>query len=389
MTPDEFARLGELVSDALLLLSGDGRILAANARAGQRLSSAGRPALTADALLADYVGDPPESTHDFLRSCRRSREDVVGAFRLVGEDEPTRVFGKLLAPGDDRARTTLLLRIASKDDPINRFAILNGKIAELGREIARRRSLEQELREQRDLAAFGRDIGAELARNTDLHTMLQRCAELLVQHLDSAFSRIWLVSANRAELELMASAGLYTHLDGGHSRIPIGKFKIGLIAERGEPHLTNAVIGDERVHDQEWARREGLISFAGYPLVVDRQTIGVMAIFARHELTADCLTAMESVANSIALGVIRKQSDVKLQKQARALQLADQRKDEFLAMLAHELRNPLAPIRSGLELLQLGQFEGDTVQLMSEQGLSPDATGRRPARRFPHHAGPH
>jgi signal transduction histidine kinase len=34
------------------------------------------------------------------------------------------------------------------------------------------------------------------------------------------------------------------------------------------------------------------------------------------------------------------------------------RKDEFLAMLAHELRNPLAPIRTGLELIRLG---GDSV----------------------------
>ena len=33
---------------------------------------------------------------------------------------------------------------------------------------------------------------------------------------------------------------------------------------------------------------------------------------------------------------------------------ADKRKDEFLAMLAHELRNPLAPLRTGLELLRLG-----------------------------------
>ncbi|HEY1376536.1 MAG TPA: histidine kinase dimerization/phospho-acceptor domain-containing protein, partial [Gemmataceae bacterium] len=33
------------------------------------------------------------------------------------------------------------------------------------------------------------------------------------------------------------------------------------------------------------------------------------------------------------------------------LREADRRKDEFLAMLAHELRNPLTPIRSGLDLL--------------------------------------
>ena len=40
------------------------------------------------------------------------------------------------------------------------------------------------------------------------------------------------------------------------------------------------------------------------------------------------------------------------------LREADARKDEFLAMLAHELRNPLAPIRTGLELIRRG---GDTV----------------------------
>jgi PAS domain S-box-containing protein len=40
-----------------------------------------------------------------------------------------------------------------------------------------------------------------------------------------------------------------------------------------------------------------------------------------------------------------------------ALQTADRRKDEFLALLAHELRNPLAPIRTGLELIRLA---GDT-----------------------------
>ncbi|MES2899892.1 MAG: ATP-binding protein [Pseudomonadota bacterium] len=45
----------------------------------------------------------------------------------------------------------------------------------------------------------------------------------------------------------------------------------------------------------------------------------------------------------------------------RALQEADRRKDEFLAMLAHELRNPLAPIRSGSQLLSL--VHGDSAQV--------------------------
>src|SRR5262245_58275863 len=46
-------------------------------------------------------------------------------------------------------------------------------------------------------------------------------------------------------------------------------------------------------------------------------------------------------------------------EQARALIEADRRKDEFLATLAHELRNPLAPIRNGLHILKLtGKAEG-------------------------------
>jgi signal transduction histidine kinase/CheY-like chemotaxis protein len=51
--------------------------------------------------------------------------------------------------------------------------------------------------------------------------------------------------------------------------------------------------------------------------------------------------------------------EMTVRKQAEeALLLADRRKDEFLATLAHELRNPLAPIRTGIDILRIRQ--GDT-----------------------------
>ena len=99
---------------------------------------------------------------------------------------------------------------------------------------------------------------------------------------------------------------MYTHLDGPHSRVPVGKYKIGLIAQERKPHLTNEVVGDPRVSDQEWARREGMVAFAGYPLVVDDRLVGVMAMFARHTLTEATLEAMASVADEIAVGIERK-----------------------------------------------------------------------------------
>jgi len=57
---------------------------------------------------------------------------------------------------------------------------------------------------------------------------------------------------------------------------------------------------------------------------------------------------------------IRAQMD-SLQQADASLRLADQRKDEFLATLAHELRNPLAPIRTGLQLLP--RVAGDPLRL--------------------------
>lgn len=52
-----------------------------------------------------------------------------------------------------------------------------------------------------------------------------------------------------------------------------------------------------------------------------------------------------------------------LQAQAKALQDADQRKDEFLAMLAHELRNPLAPLRHGLDILHRNPEGRDAAEI--------------------------
>ncbi|HEX3869584.1 MAG TPA: response regulator [Pirellulales bacterium] len=58
-------------------------------------------------------------------------------------------------------------------------------------------------------------------------------------------------------------------------------------------------------------------------------------------------------------------------RSAQALREADRRKDEFLAMLAHELRNPLAPIRNGVQLLQLNESDpksiADTCGMMQRQ----------------------
>ena len=50
----------------------------------------------------------------------------------------------------------------------------------------------------------------------------------------------------------------------------------------------------------------------------------------------------------------------------QALRDADRRKDEFLATLAHELRNPLAPIRNSLQILKMPRLDAATVERSRE-----------------------
>ena len=164
---------------------------------------------------------------------------------------------------------------------------------------------ETAISEQVRLSRLSMEISIALTREETLSGMLTSCTNTLVHHLDAAFARIWTLNEETNTLELQASSGLYTHLNGAHARVPMGSFKIGLIASERQPHLTNEVIGDPRVGEQEWARREGMVAFAGYPLLVGERLIGVIALFARYPLNPAVLQAMAIIANGIALGIER------------------------------------------------------------------------------------
>jgi signal transduction histidine kinase len=74
--------------------------------------------------------------------------------------------------------------------------------------------------------------------------------------------------------------------------------------------------------------------------------------------SADIVRLIEDVAE-------RAWSAVERVRAEDALRLADRRKDEFLAMLAHELRNPLAPISAAAQLLNLGPPDAARVERTS------------------------
>jgi PAS domain S-box-containing protein len=195
-------------------------------------------------------------------------------------------------------------------------------------------------------AGLRADVSAALSKPADSGEILRGCAEAIVRHLEAAFARIWTLNKEKNMLELQASAGMYTHLDGPHSRIQVGKLKIGLIAEEKRPHLTNDVVNDPRVSDKNWAQNEGMVSFAGYPLIVQDRVVGVMAMFARQRLSAATLDTLASVADTIAQGIERKRAEEAL-REAQA-ELAHVTRvmtmGELAGSIAHEINQPLAAV---------------------------------------------
>jgi PAS domain S-box-containing protein len=165
---------------------------------------------------------------------------------------------------------------------------------------------------------------------------------------------------------------------------------IGMCNLAGIPFFVNRA-GLEMVglHDIEMARRTPLASFF-FP--EDRATIineflpsvlekghGEIEIRFRHFETGQALwmaykvlTLPDASGRPVAFATIsqdvtdRKRLADDLRRLAADLAESDRRKTEFLAMLAHELRNPLAPITNAARALRLGGGDGAAFQSASE-----------------------
>jgi PAS domain S-box-containing protein len=103
-------------------------------------------------------------------------------------------------------------------------------------------------------------------------------------------------------------------------------------------------------------------SLLAVPLISRAHPLGVISFFTAQSgrvFDAEAQQAAEDVVRRAVVAI----ENAELYEQ---LKLADRRKDEFLATLAHELRNPLAPIRTGLELLRFAEDETETLQPLRE-----------------------
>ena len=231
------------------------------------------------------------------------------------------------------------------------------------RDISERKQADEMRATRTCLVVVRADVSLAFGKEESLEAILHECAESIVRHLDAAFARIWTLNGEEKMLELRASAGIYTHLNGAHARIPMGKLKIGMIALEQKPVLTNDLINDPIISDKSWAAKEGMAGFAGHPLVVGARTLGVMAVFSRKPLTTGTMEVLASVADLIAQGIERKHAEDGLRASERRLKETEAElarvarltaMGELAASIAHEVNQPLtAVVNNGSACLRL------------------------------------
>jgi signal transduction histidine kinase len=165
-----------------------------------------------------------------------------------------------------------------------------------------------------------------------------------LSHLLAPYYEVETVADGQAALEHVQAAP--PHLILSDVMMPVLDGFALVAAIRRDPATRSVPIILLSARAGEGAQIEGLESGADQYLVKP---------FSARELLARVASQLEMVR-------LRRDAEQALHESERQLREADARKDEFLALLAHELRNPLAPIRTGLELIRLSGDAPDTVR---------------------------
>ncbi|MGE4422091.1 MAG: sigma 54-interacting transcriptional regulator [Pseudodesulfovibrio sp.] len=159
-------------------------------------------------------------------------------------------------------------------------------------------------------------------RSTD--ALFSLIVDRLSSFEDVSLARIWLIKegdvcdaclmagecpSRELCLHLVASAGRssrqggrdWGRMDGTFRRFPMGVRKVGHIAATGQPVVVESIPDDPTwIAHPEWARAEGIVGFAGQPMRLHGEILGVLAVFTRSRVTQTSLDILSIIANHAA-----------------------------------------------------------------------------------------
>ena len=200
--------------------------------------------------------------------------------------------------------------------------------------------------------------------------LLDVVATTLTGNLGFAAAQVWLLEASDGALWRRASHHTTENPPPVPGRVERGMSEIGQVAELRVPIVTNDPANHRQVGLNPWMTDEGIQAFAGFPLVVSDQLLGVLAVYHRRPLDRNTIELLTLFAQHAATAIqeahlfhLATEQTARLTALNVELQRANQHKAEFLANMSHELRTPLNSILGFSQLL----LEGDGGALTGDQ----------------------
>ena len=179
----------------------------------------------------------------------------------------------------------------------------------------------------------------------DTDGMLRRA---LTHHSDAAKARAAMASVTSGRATLSAPGSMSWAVETGLSHLA-----------RFDANDSYDAVRDADL--REFARAIGLRAYFVVPLIARGRTLGALAVLqaeSNRDFTQDDCALVAEIAHRAALALDNARLFVEADQARLHAEQASRAKDEFLAMLGHELRNPLAPIVTALHLMSM---RGDTA----------------------------
>ena len=207
------------------------------------------------------------------------------------------------------------------------------------------------------------DSASLLLSTDDPRRVVSTLCREVMEHLGCQVFFNYLADPGARQLHLNAYAGISEAEASRIQRLEYGAAVCGRVADDRQRVVAEDVLrsSDPRL---ELARSCGLQAYCCHPLVAEGRLLGTLSFGTRlrPRFVEEDVALMKTVADQVAVAMDRIQSQHALHEANRRLQETDRRKDEFLAVLSHELRNPLAPIQNSLHILERAAPGGDQAR---------------------------